>query len=118
MDRHAPDVLLDDNQKLIKQSEKLIEKWHKHKRLNYAFTPRFAATSTEDQLQLIQQLSQQYPDVYLHTHLSENKQELAWVKELFPWANHYLDVYQHYGLVKDNSIFAHGLQSWLFCPFL
>lgn len=109
MDRHAPDYLRDTAQTGYEQSKALIEKWHGHGRLLYAVTPRFAATSTEAQLKTAAQLLDEYPDVYLHTHLSENVNEVAWIRELFPQYNGYLDVYDQTGLVRERSLFAHGV---------
>lgn len=109
MDRNAPDFLTDTAETSYQQSKQLIEKWHKRGRLRYAVTPRFAPTSTQEQLQLAGQLLQEFPDVLLHTHLSENVNEVAWVKELFPEAQGYLDAYDRAGLVIDRSVFAHGV---------
>jgi guanine deaminase len=47
--------------------------------------------------------------VYIHTHLSENVDEIEWVKELFPKAKNYLDVYDQAGLLGKRSVFAHGI---------
>ncbi len=107
MDRNAPQDLLDDPQSSYQQSKELIEKYHNRGRLLYAITPRFAPTSTAQQLELAGKLKQEYPDTYIQTHLSENKEEIAWVKELFPERQNYLDVYEHYGLTGPLSIFAH-----------
>ncbi len=107
MDRHAPDGLLDTPDSAYHDSKALIEKWHGKGRNLYAITPRFAPTSTPAQLQRAGELKSQYPDVYVHTHLSENKNEIAWVKELFPEQKGYLDVYHHYGLTGKKSVFAH-----------
>ena len=107
MDRHAPEALTDTAQSAYDDSKALIEKWHGKGRNLYAITPRFAPTSTPEQLQKAGQLKAEYPDVYVHTHLSENKNEIAWVKELFPEQNSYLDVYHHYGLTGQRSVFAH-----------
>ncbi len=108
MDRHAPDFLCDRSADAsYAESKDLIEQWQGRGRLQYAITPRFAPTSTVAQLVLAGQLLQEYPDVYLHTHLAENVDEVAWVKSLFPEASGYLDVYDRYGLVGDRSIFAH-----------
>lgn len=107
MDRHAPEALTDTAETAYTDSKALIEKWHGHGRNLYAITPRFAPTSTPEQLQKAGQLKAEYPDVYLHTHLSENKNEIAWVKELFPEREGYLDVYHHYGLTGSKSVFAH-----------
>jgi guanine deaminase len=107
MDRHAPEALMDSAESSYADSKALIEKWHKNGRLLYAITPRFAPTSTEAQLQLAGQLWQEFPDAYMHTHLSENVNEIAWVRELFPDAAGYLDVYDRANLVGKRSIFAH-----------
>ncbi len=109
MDRNAPDALLDTPQSGYQDSKALIERWHGKNRLHYAVTPRFAPTSSEEQLALAGQLLHEFPDLYLHTHLSENKQEIEWVKTLFPEQEGYLDVYDHYGLLGRRSVFAHGV---------
>jgi guanine deaminase len=109
MDRHAPDDLTDTPETAYEESKKLIQKWHKNGRLLYAITPRFAITSTEEQLRLAGKLLEEFPDVYLHTHLSENLKEIAWVAELFPESQGYLDVYDRAGLVGKTSVFAHGV---------
>lgn len=107
MDRHAPEGLTDTAETAYSESKALIEKWHDNGRNLYAITPRFAPTSTNAQLEKAGQLKSEYPDVYVHTHLSENKNEIAWVKELFPERQGYLDVYDHYGLTGSKSVFAH-----------
>ncbi|WP_038913818.1 guanine deaminase [Dickeya zeae] len=109
MDRHAPDELCDTARQSYDESKALIEKWHRRGRLRYAVTPRFAATSTPEQLALAGRLLREYPDVYLHTHLCENTDEIAWVKSLFPEQQHYLDVYHHHGLTGPRSVFAHAI---------
>ena len=107
MDRHAPEDLCDTAETAYTESKALIEKWHAKGRNLYAITPRFAPTSTPEQLANAGQLKAEYPDVYVHTHLSENKNEIAWVKDLFPEQKGYLDVYHHYGLTGSKSVFAH-----------
>ena len=109
MDRNAPKALLDTPQSSYNDSKNLIEKWHKKERLLYAVTPRFAPTSSEAQLQKAHQLLQEYDDVYLHTHLSENQSELDWVRALYPNASNYLDVYSQAALLRKRSVFAHGI---------
>lgn len=109
MDRHAPDAVLDTAERSYADSRALIEKWHGVDRLAYAVTPRFAPTSTPEQLQQAGRLLAEFPDVYLHTHLSENRDEIAWVGELYPQAEHYLDVYDQAGLLGPRSVFAHGI---------
>jgi len=110
MDRHAPDFLCDTAESSYYQSRALIEKWHGKNRLLYAVTPRFAPTSTPQQLTYARQLLSEFPDTYLHTHLSENMKEVEWVQQLFPDSQGYLDVYDRFGLVGERSIFAHCVQ--------
>lgn len=107
MDRNAPVELLDSPDSSYSESKALIEKYHKRGRLLYAITPRFAPTSTAEQLEMAGKLKQEFPDTYLQTHLSENLKEIEWVKELFPEQENYLDVYHHHGLTGPRSIFAH-----------
>ncbi|GLT15404.1 guanine deaminase [Vibrio algivorus] len=109
MDRNAPDYLTDTPECGYQDSKELIEKWHDNGRLSYAVTPRFAPTSSPEQLDMVGKLLQEYPSVYMHTHLSENKQEIEWVKSLFPEREGYLDVYDHHGLLHPRSVFAHGV---------
>jgi len=107
MDRNAPDYLTDDPESSYADSKDLIEKWHNRARLNYAITPRFAPTSSKEQLQKAGQLLSEYPDIYMQTHLSENLDEIAWVKELFPESDSYLYAYDRAGLLGRRSVFAH-----------
>jgi guanine deaminase len=109
MDRNAPDYLTDTAESGYADSRELIERWHGKGRLHYAVTPRFAPTSTPEQLALAGQLFKEYPDLYMHTHLSENRKEIEWVRELFPERQGYLDVYDHHGLIGARSVFAHGV---------
>lgn len=111
MDRHCPDFLCDTAEGGIRDSEELINKWHKQGRNLYAITPRFAPTSTEAQLRMAGELAQAYPDTFIQTHVSENPDECAWVKSLFPGARSYLDVYDSYGLMRERAMFGHCI--WL-----
>ncbi|MCK4707673.1 MAG: guanine deaminase, partial [Gammaproteobacteria bacterium] len=81
MDRNAPDYLCDTAQSSYDDSLALIEKWHHHERLHYAVTPRFAPTSTEQQLKVAQQLINEFPDVYLQSHVAESPGEVEWVEK-------------------------------------
>ena len=107
MNRNAPDDLCDDVDSSRDDTQALIDQWHGNGRQLYAITPRFAITSTREQLEVAGELMQKNPGVYMQTHLAENLDEIAFVKELFPERNSYLDVYDHYGLLGDKSVFAH-----------
>lgn len=107
MDENSPDTLKDTPAQAVDESLALIQKWHNKDRNLYAITPRFAPTSSRAQLQGLGELASAYPDVFIQTHLSENQQEIAWVKSLFPERDGYLDVYDHYGLVRPRGVFGH-----------
>ena len=109
MDRNAPDGLLDTAQSAYDDSKALIGKWHGKGRNLYAITPRFAPTSTPEQLELAGALWKESPGTFHHTHVSENLNEIKWVRELFPDRAGYLDVYDHYGLLGRRSVLAHGV---------
>jgi len=107
MDREAPAGLTDTVDSGREDTEALIRAWRGRGRLGYAVTPRFAVTSTDAQLAMAGEVLAAHPDVLLHTHMSENRAEIARVGELFPWARDYLDVYDRFGLVGPRSVFAH-----------
>ena len=107
MNRNAPDFLLNDAQTAYEQCREQIKQWHGKDRLLYAITPRFAITSTELELSLAGELKAEFEDVYIHTHLAENKAEIELTAQLFPDSQDYLHVYEQFGLVGDRSIFAH-----------
>ena len=109
MDRNAPDALCDTPESSYRESRQLIDQWHNKHRLGYAVTPRFAPTSSDEQLRMAGKLLTEFPDVHLHTHLSENSAECDWVASLFPNQQDYLSVYEHFGLVRKRSVFAHAI---------
>jgi guanine deaminase len=109
MDRNAPGSLLDTPQSGYEDSRTLIDRWHGRGRSLYAITPRFAPTSTPEQLELAGTLLAESPGTFMHTHVSESLSEVAWVRSLFPERSGYLDVYDHYGLLRPRSVLAHGV---------
>jgi guanine deaminase len=111
MDRNCPDDLRDTAESGIADSLALIQRWHGRERLHYAITPRFAPTSSSEQLAAAGRLAREHPDVFVHTHVAENEEEVAWVQRLFPERRSYLDVYDHYGLLRRRALLAHGI--WL-----
>lgn len=107
MDRNCPEYLQDTAESAYEDSKQLIEKWHHHQRLLYAVTPRFAPTSTIEQLAMAGKLIEEHPDVFMHTHVAENRDEVDWVARLFPDSRSYLDVYDQHGLLRQRSVLAH-----------
>jgi guanine deaminase len=109
MDRQCPEALRDDADSAYADSRALIERWHGRARLGYAITPRFALTSSEAQLAAAGRLAAEFPDTWVHTHLAENAEEVDAIARQFPWSRSYLDVYDHFGLLRKRSVFAHCL---------
>ena len=109
MDINCPDELRDTPTSAYEDSKQLIERWHGKGRLGYAITPRFAITSSEEQLAAAGRLASEYPDTWVHTHLAENQAEIDEVAAQFSWSSSYLNVYDHFGLLRERSVFAHCL---------
>jgi guanine deaminase len=109
MDRNAPTALCDKTELTYKENKELIQNYNNQDRLTYALTPRFAITSTEDQLEAIAKLKNEYPEMPVQTHISENMEEVQSTKKLFPKAKSYLDVYDTYGFLGKGSLMSHGI---------
>jgi guanine deaminase len=109
MDRHVPAALLDTAQRGYDESKALIARWHGRDRLAYAITPRFAATSSPEQLDAAAALWRESPGTYVQSHVAENRAEVEWVASLFPEHPRYLDVYASHGLLGRRAIYAHGI---------
>ncbi|MBV7408965.1 MULTISPECIES: guanine deaminase [Roseobacteraceae] len=109
MDRNAPDGLRDTAQSAYDDSKALLERWHGQGRARYAITPRFSPTSTEDQLAALGALWAECPDALMQTHLSEQVDEIAWVRGLCPQARDYLDTYEAHGLLGARGLYGHAI---------
>lgn len=109
MDRNAPEGLTDTPQSAYDDSSSLIARWHGRDRLTYAVTPRFAPTSTDAQLEAAGALWRDHPGTLLQTHLSEQPEEIAWVRDLFPEDPDYLAVYQRHGLTGPGAVMGHAI---------
>jgi guanine deaminase len=109
MDRNAIPAVQDDPETGARESEELYRAWHGKGRLRYAVTPRFAVTSSEEQLRLSGELLKSLDGALMQTHISESAREIALVKQLFLKAKDYTDVYDQFGLLSSRSLFAHGI---------
>jgi len=109
MDCNAPENLRDTAQSAYDDSKALLEEWHGIERLSYVITPRFAPTSTPEQLEALGALWAEYPDCLMQTHLSEQREEIDWVHALFPKARDYLDVYEQFGLARTGALMGHAI---------
>ncbi|TMV07839.1 guanine deaminase [Ruegeria sediminis] len=109
MDRNAPEGLRDTVRTAYDQSKALLQKWHGVDRLSYAITPRFSPTSTPEQLEAMGALWAEHPDCLMQTHLSEQTDEIEWVRSLFPSARDYLDTYESFGLLGGRGLYGHAI---------
>ena len=109
MDRNAPDGLQDTAQSAYDQSKALIDKWQGRDRISYAITPRFSPTSSPEQLEAMGALWAERPDCLMQTHLSEQTDEIEWVRSLFPQARDYLDTYEQFGLLGARGLYGHAI---------
>lgn len=109
MDRNAPEAVLDTPRQGYDDSKALIAKWHGHGRQRYAITPRFAITSTPEQMEMAGQLVREHPDCHIQTHLSENRDEIEFTLSLYPQARDYLDIYETYGLLGERILLGHSI---------
>ncbi|MCA1967890.1 MAG: guanine deaminase [Rhizobium sp.] len=109
MDRNAPQGLLDTPETGYDETRQVIADWHAKGRNHVAITPRFAITSTPEQMERVQALAEEFPDLHIQTHLSENHDEIRYTCELFPDARDYTDIYAQYGLLGKKSLFGHAI---------
>ncbi|MDS7597727.1 guanine deaminase [Agrobacterium tumefaciens] len=109
MDRNAPQGLLDTPETSYDETRAVIADWHGKGRNHVAITPRFAITSTPRQMEAAQALAQEFPDLFIQTHLSENLDEIKYTCELYPEATDYTDIYVRYGLMGKKTLLGHAI---------
>lgn len=109
MDRNAPQGLLDTPDMGYDETRAVIEQWHGKGRNHVAITPRFAITSTPGQMKAAQTLAEEFPDLFIQTHLSENHEEIRYTCELYPEAKDYTDIYARYGLLGNKTLLGHAI---------
>ena len=107
MDRNAPPGLLDTAQSGYDDTKAGIARWHGRGRAHYAITPRFAITSSPAQLEAAAALAREHPELHIQTHVSENLEELATAKELYPNIADYVGIYERYQLLGARTLLGH-----------
>lgn len=106
-DSHSPDGVRDQTEQSLIDTETLIQTWHGVDRLGYAITPRFAPACSAAQLRGAGELAAKYSEVWIQSHVAENKDEIAWAQQLFPRSRSYLAIYDDFGLLRDRALYAH-----------
>lgn len=109
MDRNVPDALRDTAQRAYDEADALIRRWHGNGRQLYAVCPRYAGSSTPEQLEAAGALWRAHPGVYLQSHIAEQREEVSWVTGLFPQCQGYLDIYDRFGLLGPRALYGHGI---------
>ena len=107
MDRNAPQALCDTAEAAYDDTKAVIAAWHGKGRNHVAITPRFAITSSPEEMEMAGALAREHPDLHVQSHLSENKAEIEFTRKLYPQAIDYTDVYARYGLLGPKSLFGH-----------
>jgi guanine deaminase len=119
IDRFAPDEFCITPDEFYRESQRLIERYHRKGRNLYAITPRFAVGCTSAMMERCHQLKQKNPDCWVNTHISENPSELRTARFHFPDCDDYTQVHTKHGLLGPKFVAGHGV--WLsndeFCRF-
>ena len=107
MDRDSPDGLQEDTETGLRESERLIEKYHGafDDRIRYAVTPRFAVTCSESCLRGARELADAHDGVRIHTHASENRDEVATIEDRTGMGN--IEWLHEVGLTGEDVLLAH-----------
>ena len=96
-------------EKAYQDSTDLIRRFHQQGKLLYAITPRFSLSASEAILEVCQTLQREHSDLRFTSHINENDREIETVKDLFPWAEDYLETYERFDLLHRHSVLAHSV---------
>ena len=106
MNRNCPEALAESVDDMVAGYESLMAD-AASPLVRPIITPRFVPTCTPDMLRACGQLAAKY-GLPVQSHLSENKDEIAWVAELEPESTSYGDAYDRYGLFGQTpTVMAH-----------
>jgi guanine deaminase len=113
MDRNCPDTL---REKSAEASAAATREWLEQslafKNCKPILTPRFIPACSDRLMELLSAVQREYR-LPVQSHLSENRKEVAWVKELAPQSSCYLDAYAAYAMAggETPTIMAHCVWS-------
>ncbi len=106
MDRNGPDDLIETTGASLAETERFVEGFAEG-RVRPILTPRFVPSCTEALMRGLGGMAARR-DLPVQSHLSENEGEIAWVRELHPWARDYASVYDAFGLFgQTKTVMAH-----------
>ncbi|MEP7337377.1 MAG: 5'-deoxyadenosine deaminase [Acidobacteriota bacterium] len=106
----VPARLCEETEASIAESVLLLKEWHgrANNRIRYCFAPRFAVSCTRSLLEEVARLSRKY-GVMVHTHASENRDEIAMVERSTGKRN--IEYLRDVGLTAPHVVLAHCV--WL-----
>jgi guanine deaminase len=107
----VPAALLQTTQKAEADAEALIVRCRDEPLLHYAITPRFALSCSAELMGLCADLLRKHPEIYLQTHINENRGEIDAVLGHFKDCTDYLAVYEYFGLVTERTLLAHNIHA-------
>jgi guanine deaminase len=110
-DRFLPSPLVQTVERAHRDSTELIRRFHRHGRLLYAVTPRFALSTSDATLDMCQTLLREHQELRVQSHVNENTDEIRMVAEQFPGAADYVSVYDRFGLTGPRAVFAHNVHT-------
>ena len=114
MDRNCPEGLQEPVEEMVQGYEAIINEWLNPDAGKWdsglvrpIVTPRFVPSCTPETLRACGELARKY-QLPVQSHLSENKDEIAWVQKLEPESTSYGDAYDRYGLFGQTpTVMAH-----------
>ena len=109
MDRNAPENLCEINAgRGAEDCENWLRSAREFTKVRPMVTPRFIPACTDELMHRLAELAAAY-DAPLQSHLSENRDEIEWVRRLCPWADGYADAYDRFGMLGPRSVMAHAV---------
>ena len=108
-DRMLPEPLLTTPERAYAEALDLAQHWHGRGRLRYAVTPRFSLSASDPVLAACAAVLAEVDGACFTSHVNENPAEVATVAGQFPDRAHYVDTYDHHGLLGPLSVLAHDV---------
>lgn len=110
MNQNSPEYYIETAMESTSETERFVDSVleRKNQRIQPIITPRFAASCDDKLMNFLAKLAHD-KGLHIQTHISETKDEVAWIGNLFPDHDHYVDVYDQAGLLSKKTVLAHGI---------
>ena len=110
MDRNGSPELQETTEQSMHETLRWLDECRRFTHVKPILTPRFTPSCTDELMRWLGALARER-GLYVQSHLSENKGEIAWVKELCPDCAQYWESYDRAGLWKPHTVMAHCVHS-------